>query len=83
MNKNKENKEKLETIFSLTLGIIQAKLESGEVSASELAVISKLLKDNHIGIDLNVDSLDQLSEGIKKAKCKVTLQDKSVQDFVQ
>lgn len=83
MNKNKENKEKLETIFSLTLGIIQDKLESGEVSASELAVISKLLKDNHIGIDLNVDSLDQLSEGIKKAKCKVTLQDKSVQDFVQ
>lgn len=83
MNKNKENKEKLETIFDLTLDIILAKLESGEVSASDMAVIWKLLKDNHIGIDLNVNALDQLSAGIKQAKGKVTLQDKPVQDFVQ
>lgn len=83
MNKNKDNKEKLETIFDLTLDLITAKLVSGEVSASEIAVISKLLKDNHIGIDLNVDTLDQLSTGIQQAKGKVTLQDKPVQEFVQ
>lgn len=56
-----DNRDLLEKVFTASIKHLLRKLDAGEITAAELAVASKILKDNGIQIpvggDPNIDAL--------------------------